>query len=140
MFVVIERKKNKIWISALLSAARGKEPLPSAFWRGAQQSCHVWHYTTTAYPALLSAKRLALGKGNPLPSARLEALGKRFFLKKNFPFAERLIGGARQKNFQKKIVCSLPSAILEAVGKKIFKKNWFALCRVPDRRRSAKKA
>jgi len=88
VFVAIERKKqkkNKIWILALPSAALGKEPLPSAFWRGARQSCHVWRCTTAAYPALPSTKRLVLGKGNPLPSARLEALGKEFFKKQNLP-------------------------------------------------------
>jgi hypothetical protein len=67
---------------------------------------------------LPSSSGSALGKGNPLPSAGLEALGKDFS-KKNFPlpsvllealgkeffffkkisllFAERLTGGARQR-------------------------------------------
>ena len=49
-----------------------------------------------AYPALPSAKHLALDKGNPLPSAKLEALDKGFFLKKISLCRVPFIGGARE--------------------------------------------
>jgi len=56
----------------------------------------------------------------PLPSVLLEALGKEFFKKKIvLLFAERQVGGARQRNFQKKLFCSLPSVRLEAPAKKV---------------------
>jgi len=81
VFAVIEskkQKKQKILVT-LSSVTLGKELLPSAFCPSTRQSCQkmryqVSLYTTMCFPAL--------------PSARTLALGKEFSKKRYFFFAE----------------------------------------------------
>ena len=101
VFAVIESKKQKILVT-LPSVTLGKEPLPSAFCPSTRQSCQKMRYQVS----LPSASTLPLDKAvyttmcfPALSSARTLALGKEFFKKKKILCRVPSQLGTRQRIF-----------------------------------------
>jgi len=135
-----QKTKKKYWIPALPSVALGKEPLPSAALGQAGGARQRFYLKKTNFSSL--------------PSVLLEALGKEIFKKKLVSSLPSVVLEESANKISEKMFCALPSARLEALSKegvtvhtvttrcfslpKAARGARQRLCRVPDKRRSAK--